>query len=169
MGNEGSSQWIAVMALNHMSKWVDGSVPKTKLVENMIKYFHGFDSDKLIECSRSLRRNQIKPEIASLVYSAANDGDGAATAILRRGAKELFRVARDVVRKLGFENEPAFLSGMWGSVFHDAPIFAAEYARLFSREYPNSSLIRQQIDRADSAALMALDYLNGGLPFIAEL
>ncbi|SFM47364.1 BadF-type ATPase [Paenibacillus sp. 1_12] len=169
MGNEGSAQWLAVRALKHMSKWVDESVPTTKLVMNMIEHFHGFDSNKLIKCANSLRRNLIKPEMASLVYSAANDGDEAAIDILREGARELINVSRNVVQKLEFEKESAFLCGMWGSVFHDSAIFADEYRRLFLQEYPNSSLIYPQIDGADSAARMALDYLGGGIPFITEL
>ena len=169
MSNEGSAQWIGIMALKHMSDWVDEIVPATKLVENIIKHFHGFDANKLIVCANSLRRNQIKPEIAALVYRAANDGDEAAVNILRKGARELINVSRNVVKKLEFDKESAFLCGMWGSVFHDAEIFADEYRRLFLKEYPNSNLLCPQVDGADSAAQMALDYLSGGVPFINEL
>ncbi|MDR1531182.1 MAG: hypothetical protein LBS62_03195 [Clostridiales bacterium] len=169
MSDEGSGRWLSIMALNHMSKWVDGSVPTTPLVENMISYFHGFDSNKLIQCSNNLRRHQIKPEIALMVYQAAEAGDEAAAAILRKGAWELFEVARTVVRKLGFDHEQCFLSGMWGSVFQNSALFADKYKSLFSSEYGNSKLISLDGDGADSAARMALDYLNGKVPFIAEL
>ncbi|MBB3129151.1 N-acetylglucosamine kinase-like BadF-type ATPase [Paenibacillus rhizosphaerae] len=169
MGNEGSAQWLAVMALKHMSRWIDESVPTTKLVMNMIEHFHGFDSNKLIKCANSLRRNLIKPEMASLVYSAAIDGDEAAVDILHKGARELVNLSWEVVQKLGFEKGSAFVCGMWGSVFHDSAIFADEYRRLFLQEYPNSSLVRPKVDGADSAAQMALDCLGGEIPFITEL
>jgi len=169
MGNEGSAQWLAVMALKHMSKWVDESVPTTKLVKNMIEHFNGFDSNKLIKCANNLKRNLIKPEMATLVYSAAMDGDKAAVDILRKGALELINVSKEVVQKLEFDKQSTFVCGMWGSVFHDSDIFAEEYRRLFLQEYPNSSLIYPQADGADIAAQMALDYLSGGIPFIHEL
>lgn len=169
MGDEGSSRWISIMAFNHMSKWVDKSVPTTPLVQKMIKHFHGFDANKLSECSASLYRRSINPEFSLLVHEAAQEGDKAAVAILKKGADELFKVAQTVVKKLEFDKEDSFLSGMWGSVFVNNEIFMNEYTRLFSRKYPNAKIIFPETDAADGAASMALDYLQGNISFIKEL
>jgi N-acetylglucosamine kinase-like BadF-type ATPase len=169
MGNEGSSLWISLMALNHMSKWVDESVPMTPLVRKMIDHFDGFDANKLIQYSTNLSERSIDPELALLVYEAAREGDEAAIAILRRGASELFQVAQTVVRKLQLEKDPAFLSGVWGSVFVKNEFFLEEYKRLSSRSYPNAKVVFPEGDAADGAATMALDYLRDDIPFISEL
>ncbi|MDR1570344.1 MAG: hypothetical protein LBS72_07650 [Oscillospiraceae bacterium] len=168
-GDEGSSRWMSVMALNHMSKWVDESVPKTPLVRKMIEHFHGFDADKLIQCSTALYRRPINPELALLVYDAAKEGDQAAVSIIKRGAEELFKVAQTVTRKLDFNKEDGFLSGMWGSVFVNNEFFTDEYRKLFTDQYPNAKMIFPSGDAADGAAAMALDYLNGSIDFIDDL
>jgi N-acetylglucosamine kinase-like BadF-type ATPase len=169
MGDEGSARWISIMALNHMSKWVDESVPSTRLVDNIVDYFHGFDANKLIQCITHLQKRQVNPEIAFLVYSAAEDGDAAAENILKSGARALFDVACTVVVKLGFESEPRFMSGMWGSVFHNSRVFKEAYRQMFSRAYPNCELVCPDCDGSDSAARMALDYLSGRARIVAEL
>ena len=169
MGDEGSGRWISLMALNHMSKWVDQSVPTTPLVQKVIDRFDGFDADKLVQCSTDLRRREVDPQLAVLVHQAAQEGDRAAVAILERGAGELFLVAQTVVRKLQLDSEPSFLSGVWGSVFVKNEFFLAEYTRLFSRSYPNAKVVFPDGDAADGAADLALDYLRDGIPFISEL
>lgn len=169
MGDEGSSRWIALKALNHMYKWVDESVPTSPLVEKMIEHFNGFDANKLIQCSTSLNRRSINPELALLVYQAAQEGDKVAISILKKGADELFQVARTVVKKLGFDKEESFLSGMWGSVFVKNEFFTNEYKRQFSRYYPNAKIVFPEGDAADGAASIALDYLQNNIPFISDL
>lgn len=169
MGEEGSGRWLSAMALNHMAKWVDKSVPSSALVRKVTGYFGGFDENKLNECAEVLYRCDAGTELAPLVYEAAQEGDGAAVAILEKGAGELFGVAQTVVEKLGFARETAFLSGMWGSVFVKNEFFAREYQRLFTTCYPGAKMVFPGGDAADGAADMALDYLRGRVPFIREL
>jgi N-acetylglucosamine kinase-like BadF-type ATPase len=169
MGNEGSSRWIAIMALRHMSQWVDESVPTTPLVQKMIDHFGGFDADKMIECSTELTHRPVDPQLALLVHQAAREGDQAAVAILQRGADELFQVAQTVVQKLELDREQKFLSGVWGSVFVNNDVFLEEYRRLFTRTYPNAEVVFPDGDAADGAAAMASDYLRDRIPFIVEL
>ena len=168
MGNEGSSRWISVMALNYMSKWVDKSVPTSLLVQKIYGYFHGFDADKLSHLAEDLYKHSVNPELAILVYEAAREGDKAAISILRKGAAELFKVAQTVVKKLGYEKSDRFTAGMWGSVFVNNEIFSEEYRRLFSRYYPNAVTVFPNGDAADGAAGMAIDYLNNDVPLIKE-
>lgn len=169
MGEEGSGRWISVMVLKHMSKWIDESVPETKLVRMVANHFGGLDANRLTKCAVDLYQNEGDTELALLVYEAAKEGDRAALDILKRGARELFIVARTVVKKLGFEKEQSFLSGMWGSVFVKNEFYQQEYRRLFTQCYPNTRMVLPKDDAADGAADMALDYLRGELPFLPEL
>lgn len=168
-GDEGSSRWIALTALRHMSQWVDGSVPDSPLVSTICAHFNGFDANKLIQCSNSLRRRPVDSVLADLVIQAAGEGDPAAIGILKKGAGELFHVAETIVKKLGFNEQPQFLSGVWGSVFVNSDIFYNEYKRLFEENYPRCRMIFPCGDAADGAAALALDYLSGRVPFLSEL
>jgi N-acetylglucosamine kinase-like BadF-type ATPase len=169
MGNEGSSRWIAVMALRHMSRWVDQSVPMTPLVRKMIDHFQGFDADKLVQLAADLYRHAVDPQLALVVHQAAREGDQAAVDVLNRGAEELFLVAETVVKKLHLDEEPGFLAGVWGSVFVNNEIFLDQYRRLFLRHHPNAQVVFPAGDAADGAAAMATDYLRKGIPFISDL
>jgi len=168
-GNEGSSQWIALYALHHASMWVDGSVPSSPLIERMHGYFHGLDANKLVECSVALRRRPVDSQLAVLVYETAKEGDAAAEAILKKGALELVEVADTCVKKLGFDQEESFLSGVWGSVFANNEFFYRYYAEEFVRRYPGGKVIFPTGDAADGATQLAIDYLRDAVDFIADL
>jgi N-acetylglucosamine kinase-like BadF-type ATPase len=168
-GNEGSSQWIALYALYYASKWVDGSVESSPLIEKMHDYFHGLDANKLVECSVALRRRPVDSQLAVLVYEAAKSGDSAAENILRRGAMELLDVAETCVKKLGFGRGDEFLSGVWGSVFVKNEIFYDYYRNEFIRRYPGSKVIFPNGDAADGAVQLAFDYLGGKVDFMNDL
>jgi N-acetylglucosamine kinase len=168
-GNEGSSQWIALYALYYASKWVDGSVEASPLIEKMHDYFHGLDANKLVECSVALRRRPVDLQLAVLVYEAAKSGDSAAENILRRGAMELLDVAETCVKKLGFGRDDEFLSGVWGSVFVKNEIFYDYYRKEFIRRYPGSKVIFPNGDAADGAVQLAFDYLDGKVDFMNDL
>jgi len=168
MGNEGSSRWISVMALNYMSKWVDKSVPTSLLVQKIDDFFHGFDAAKLSHSVVDFYKLLLNPELAVLVYEAARGGDKAAISILKKSAAELFKVAQTVVKKLGYKKNDHFTAGMWGSVFVNNDIYSEEYRRLFSGYYPNAVTVFPSGDAADGAASMAMDYLKNDVPLIKE-
>ena len=168
-GNEGSSQWIALYALNYASKWVDGSVETSPLIEMMHDYFHGLDANKLVECSIALRRRPVDSQLAVLVYDAAKTGDIGADNILFRAANELFGVAQTCVKKLGFKADEEFLSGVWGSVFVKNEIFYNYYKQAFNQNYRNSSVVFPEGDVADGAIQLAYDFLSKKMDFIDDL
>ncbi len=168
-GDEGSSRWISLQALHHASQWIDGSVPASKLIERIDEYFGGLDANKLVQCAVVLRRRPIDSQLAVLVYEAAREGDAVATDILKRGAAELFSVARTCVTKLGFDSAPFFRSGVWGSVFVNNEIFFGEYKRLFTEHYPQCQVVFPDGDAADGAVMLADDYLAGKVSFIQDL
>jgi N-acetylglucosamine kinase-like BadF-type ATPase len=168
-GDEGSSRWIALQALHYVSQWIDGSVPAGHLVNKIDRFFNGLDANKLVQCATALRRRPIDPSIAVFVYEAAKEGDLAAIDILKRGAAELFYVAKTCVEKLGFDKTPAFKAGVWGSVLANNEFFFDEYKRLLRNAYPNSEVILPGCDAADGAAMLAQDYLAGKADFINDL
>ena len=168
-GDEGSSRWMALWALNYVSKWVDGSVASSPLVKLIDEYLGGLDHDKMTVYDIGLKTKPVDPYIAVLVYIAAGQGDAAALDIIRNGARELYSVAKTCVIKLGFDKSGAFKSGVWGSVFVENEIFFNEYKRLFEADYPMCEIVFPDGDAADGATSLALDYLIGKAPFIQDL
>lgn len=165
-GNEGSSQWIALYALNHASKWIDGSVEISPLIECLHDYFNGLDSSKLVECAVALRRRPVDSRLSVLVYESAKCGDQAALNILHRSACTLVDVAATCAKKLHFDVGDSFRHGVWGSVFVKNEYFFNYYKDEFLSRYPNSSVTFPDGDAADGAVQMALDYLKGQADFI---
>ena len=168
-GNEGSSQWIAHYALNHTSKYLDGSVGVSPLIEKVDSYFNGLTVNKLIDCAIALRRRPVDSQLAVLVCEAAKEGDPAAIRIQQKGAHELIDVAETCVNKLGFARDEAFLSGVWGSVFVNNELFFDAYREEFLRRFPASRVVFPSGDAADGAVQLALDYLDGKVDFIESL
>lgn len=168
-GDEGSAQWIALEAMHMATRWLDGSAERSALIARMDQYFSGLNIEKMIECARALRRQPIDTAIAQLVIDTAQEGDSAAAKILRDGAAALFEVAQTCVHKLGFSQQDAFLSGVWGDVFMQSEIYRAAYAELFRTHYPRSRIVQPEEQDARSSAEMALDYLKGNIPYIAGL
>lgn len=169
LGNEGSLQWIALAAMHLATQWLDGSVGKTPLLEKIDQYFHGLDIEKMTECANALRRRPIDTQLANLVMEAAQEGDEAAVGILLQGAANLFAVAKTCVKKLNLDKEAHFLSGLWGDLFRQSEIYLKEYTRLFKAAYPNCEIVFSQQDEAMSTAIMALDYLQGKIPYLNSL
>jgi N-acetylglucosamine kinase-like BadF-type ATPase len=168
-GNEGSSQWIALYALNYASKYIDGSVGPSLMIEKISDYFSGLDASKLIDCAIALRRRPVDSQLAVLVHEAAREGDAVAADIQKKGAFELIGVAETCVRKLGFSKDSAFLSGVWGSVFVNNELYYNAYKDEFVRRYPNSKIVFPDGDAADGAIQLAFDYLDKKVDFIDEL
>jgi len=168
-GNEGSSQWIAHYALNYASKYLDGSVGTSPLIEKINDYFNGLNVSKLIDCAIAMKRRPVDSQLAVLVYEAAKEGDPVAINIQQKGARELIDVAETCVKKLGFAQDKAFLSGVWGSVFVKNELFYNYYKDEFIRRYPNSKIVFPTGDAADGAVQLALDFLDGKVDFIDNL
>jgi N-acetylglucosamine kinase-like BadF-type ATPase len=168
-GEEGSGRWMALHAIRYAAKWVDGCVPESPLITKINNFFDGFDANKLSECGKRYRNEPVEYDIAVLTYEAAKEGDTAAREIILRGARELFLTAETCVKKLKFDAEPHFTSGVWGSVFVHNHIFFDEYNRLFEEHYPNCEVVLPKGDAADGALGLAFDYLDGKAEFIHEL
>ena len=168
-GNEGSSQWMALYALNYASKYIDGSVGTSLLIEKISNYFNGLNASKLIDCAIALRRRPVDSQLAVLVYEAAKEGDLVAIDIQKKGAIALLEVAETCAKKLGFTKDDAFLSGVWGSVFVNNELFYNAYKDEFITRYPKSKVVFPSGDAADSAVQLAFDYLDGKVDFINDL
>lgn len=168
-GNEGSSQWIAFCALNYASKWVDGSVETSPLIEKFHSYFKGLDSNKLVECAVALRRRPVDTKLPILVYDAARLGDPAALDILKKSAAALAEVTETCVKKLEWRTNDEFLCGVWGSVFVENDFFFRYYKEAFTAMYPNSRVILPEGDAADGATQLAIDYIAGKADMIHSL
>lgn len=168
-GDEGSAQWIALEAMHWASRWLDGSASNSALISAMDQYFSGLDIEKMTECARALRRRPVDTAIAHLVIDCARDGDEAAAHILQKGAGELFEVAHICANQLGFGQEDAFLCGVWGDVFLQSECYLDEYRRLFGHGYPHAQIMLPNKEDAEGCACMAIAWLNGEVPYMAQL
>ena len=168
-GNEGSSQWIAFWALNYASKWVDGSVESSPLIEKFHAYFKGLDANKLTECAVALRKRPVDTKLPVLVYEAAKEGDPAALDILKKSAIALEEVTESCVKKLNWSTEDAFLCGVWGSVFVKNEFFFRYYKEAFLGKYPHSKVVLPEGDAADGAIQLGMDYIAGKADMISTL
>jgi len=88
-GDEGSSRWMALWALNYASKWLDGSVPASPLTRMLDTHFEGLDDDKLVKYETGLRTEPVDSRFAVYVYEAAKQGDRHAGEIIINGAGDL--------------------------------------------------------------------------------
>jgi len=168
-GNEGSSQWIALRALHYASKYLDGCVEPSPLIEKISDFFNGLSANKLMDCAIALRRRPVDSKLSILVYDAAKEGDLAAINIQKKGVCELTDVVESCANNLGFTKDDSFLSGVWGSVFANNELFLSYYEEEFIRRYPNSKVVLPVGDAADGAAQLAFDYLDGKVDFIDTL
>lgn len=118
IGDEGSASWIALQALNAVSRAYDGRGRYTSLVDR-VKEFYGVDD--LLEIVTYIYR--MKPleigkiaAIAVLVDEEAEKGDDVAKEIMERAGLELALTTYNVAQKLGMVNEEIIVGGI-GSVF----------------------------------------------------
>ncbi|MCL2093525.1 MAG: hypothetical protein FWH12_04940 [Treponema sp.] len=168
-GDEGSSRWMALMAMRHASRWIDGMVPPSALTDKLDSFFGGLDANKLSQTAARYKQSPVETELAVLVYEAAKEGDQGALEIIQQGARELFDLALSCVHKLSLDQDPSFKSGVWGSVFVENHFFYETYRDLFLKAYPQCQVVFPQGDAADGALDLAADYLEGKIPFIGEL
>lgn len=118
IGDEGSAYWIAVRALNAVSRAYDGRGEKTILSKMILEYFNiESELEILNKVYKELGCDPTEiSRIAKIVDEAASRGDKVARRILRDAGRELALTALCVIRGLDMENEKIIVGGL-GSVF----------------------------------------------------
>ncbi|MCX8170704.1 MAG: hypothetical protein N3E47_01850 [Candidatus Bathyarchaeota archaeon] len=118
IGDEGSAYWIAVRALNAISRAYDGRGEKT-ILSSMVSEYFGVERELEIldKIYKELKCDPTEiSKIARIVDEAASRGDKVAETILEDAGRELALAALCIIRGLGMENEKIVVGGL-GSVF----------------------------------------------------
>lgn len=154
LGDEGSGYFLGVEALKVLAARLDGSVAPSPLTRLITAVLQRETRESLLEL---LYRERYDPaQLAPVVLRAAQEGDGRADEILRRGAVALADQARTLAERLRFESEiPTVLHG---------GVMQTEYARRVSEQLrkilPAARVQVPEHSPAYGAVLMALRSLQ---------
>ncbi|MBQ8162212.1 MAG: hypothetical protein IJ083_15915 [Clostridia bacterium] len=108
-GDEGSSYWAGVQAVNAFFRQADGRMEKTCLYDYFMELFHLQDPLHVAGAIDEFTDNGDVAKVASLQRHLKNIwdmGDPVADAIYRRGAAELADLVRALMGRLHFEVPP---------------------------------------------------------------
>ncbi|RLE57771.1 MAG: hypothetical protein DRJ40_00710 [Thermoprotei archaeon] len=127
-GDEGSSSWIALQALNAASRAYDERGEETSLVDRLKEYFGVKD---LLDIIPIIYQNKLYDDISAIARIAvivdeeAQKGDRVARRILERAGYELALSAYSVAKKLGMEGDRDIIVGGVGSVYRSRIVRAS--------------------------------------------
>jgi len=118
IGDEGSAYWIAVKALNAISRAYDGRGEKTLLTEKVKKRLSIREElEIMIKIYKEMQCDITEiSKIAEIVDEAATEGDKVALDILKEAGKELALCVTSIAKRLKMENDKIIVGGV-GSVF----------------------------------------------------
>lgn len=116
IGDEGSAYWIAVRALNAVSRAYDGRGRETILSKMIMKYFGVKEELEILhKIYKELEGDPTEiSKIAKIVDKAASLGDGVAVEILEDAGRELASAILCIVRKLNMANDRVIVGGLGG-------------------------------------------------------
>lgn len=116
VGDEGSAYWIAVKALNAVSKAYDGRGRETLLSKMIMEYFNVENElDILHKIYKELNGDPTEiSKLAKIVDKAACEGDDVAREILEEAGNELALAIACIVKRLGMEGERIIVGGLGG-------------------------------------------------------
>ncbi|MEM2179793.1 MAG: BadF/BadG/BcrA/BcrD ATPase family protein [Nitrososphaeria archaeon] len=116
IGDEGSAYWIAVKALNAVSRAHDGRGKETILSKMFTEYFNvANELDILHKVYKEIGGDPTEiSKLAKIVDKAACLGDEVAIEILDEAGKELALAISCIVKRLGMEDERIVVGGLGG-------------------------------------------------------
>ncbi len=124
LGDEGSGNWMGKMALRHLARWFDGTVPEGPLTRGLLRELGISTRKQLNQIAITIATPPWNvPPLGQLVNRCAAEGDTYARDILHMAAEETFRIVESIASVLKLEEtEPDFLLGLWGSNLLKSPI-----------------------------------------------
>jgi N-acetylglucosamine kinase-like BadF-type ATPase len=161
LGDEGSGYWLGRQALRVVVRASDGRGPQTDLTDAVLKHYNVPNAQGLV---RKMAGAGAKPsaiaDLARLVSAAAAAGDSVARRLISSAAHELSGAADSVVRRLGLERAPLFLTG--GILRHDEGLRHEVISQLAVR-LPDLKPELLAATPAQGAVHLAIEALNGTL------
>jgi N-acetylglucosamine kinase-like BadF-type ATPase len=140
IGDEGSAYWIAVRALNAVSRAYDGRGEETALTGKLKKYFSIEEELEIMtKVYKEMRCNITEiSKIAEIVDEAALEGDRVAKDILKEAGRELASCALSIARRLRMEDDDIVVGGV-GSVFKSKTVNST-FNKTLRMKLPNARI-----------------------------
>jgi N-acetylglucosamine kinase-like BadF-type ATPase len=144
IGDEGSAYWIAIKALNAVSRAYDGRGEQTLLTKKFKEYFKVEDEIYIsVKVHKELKGSLTEvAKLAKIVDEVASEGDKVAKSIMEEAGRELALDAIAVAKKLNMMNEKIVI-GEIGSVFKSKTVTEV-YKKALKENLP-SAVIKEPI------------------------
>ncbi|MGH9161094.1 MAG: N-acetylglucosamine kinase [Vicinamibacteraceae bacterium] len=161
LGDEGSGYWLGRHALRAVVRAADGRGGSTALTRHVLAHFGIERPQDLVRevYTRALRPSAIA-KLAAAVQRAHEEGDGMATSILDRAARELVASTASVVKQLDMAHE-AFPVVLAGGIFQVVPVLVSSLTLLLPQVAPHGTVRRLPEEPAYGAVLIALAEARG--------
>lgn len=134
-GDEGSSYWVSVQALNAFFRQADGRLPRTRLYDWFLERFAVEDPLHLPEVFHA-EFGQDVSKIAGFqreVLALYNEGDACVSAIYRRAGDELAAMAEGLMRRLAFSQERPVTVSYTGGLFRAGEAIVRPFEKAVQR------------------------------------
>jgi|LDZR01.1.fsa_nt_gi N-acetylglucosamine kinase-like BadF-type ATPase len=160
IGDEGSAYDIGRMAINIVTKQLDGRLSESLLKELLMKEYKFKDEIDLLEWvyKDPTSRRQRMASVAPVVYKAALEGDFFANKILDTAAKELATAAITAVKRLSLI-DPLFSYS--GSVLERNNIVKEKFRKILLDTFPTATVRKSSLPPVLGAILLAYKTTKG--------
>jgi glucosamine kinase len=154
LADEGSGYWLGRQALRAVMRQSDGRGPATTLTGRLLEHYQVPRAQDLV---RTVYSGSLKPSaiatLASIVQSAASDGDDIATRIIDVGASELSATAASVAGQLQISSCRIVLAG---GIFKAVPRMREAVTVHLSSRLQGSHIHPLDVEPAIGAVRLAL-------------
>ena len=158
LGDEGSAYYISRKALAAACRAYDNRVPKTELVDVLIKYF---ELKNFTDIVKKIYAEESSPQriasLAPIVGDMAKADDRVAIDIMKDAAKELALLAKAVIVGLNMADEK-FEVAVSGSVFKAGDILIKPFTKLIKAGSPKAQVIQPKFEPTMGAVLLAITH-----------
>lgn len=140
IGDEGSAYWIAIKALNAVSRAYDGRGEKTMLSKKLKEYFSIENELEILTKIYKEMSGEVKEiaKIAKIVDEAANEGDIIARRIMEEAGKELALCVLSIAKRLNMEKDEIIVGGI-GGVYKSKHVRRV-FHKLLEENLPNAEI-----------------------------
>ena len=140
IGDEGSAYWIAIKALNAVSRAYDGRGEKTILSKKLKEHFSIDNELEILTKIYKEMGGEVKEiaKIAKIVDEAANEGDIIARRIMEEAGKELALCVLSIAKRLNMEKDKIIVGGI-GGVYKSKHVRRV-FHKLLEENLPNAEI-----------------------------
>lgn len=160
VSDEGSSAYIALEAIKHVIKFLDGygdcSI-LSKLLQDQLDLYSPYEIANYVHENLSYKANIGK--LALVVQKAADENDSTAKEILHRAAEELYKGVSTVALEICGSKEKALSIVMCGSVLIKNNYVADRFKQLMQTAFPKAVLTIPNDNALDCALKTAMKKL----------